>query len=141
MTTKLRMEMRVGETRPVAVFALREGETLDERVKKELEIAARDGNLGDHSASPTVPCIQIMEVDGNDNKIDGAVHLFTLKGEDVTRREGLVTIENDGDGTYILVEGVKEDAEGNEAKEKLGVFFNEDVARRVAALWKAGALD
>lgn len=141
MTTKLRMEMRVGETRPVAVFSLREGETLDQRVKKELEAAARDGNLGDHSASPTVPCIQVMEVDADDNKVSGGVHLFTMKGEDVTLRDALVTIEDDGEGKYILVEGVKQDAEGGKSTQKIGVFFEEDIARRVSALWKAGALD
>jgi len=141
MPSQLRMEMRVGETRPVSIFTLGEGENLSKRVKEELEIAAREGNLGDHSASPSAPFIRVFEVDESGEKVDGAIHLFSMSGADVTSREIAISIEEDEDSTAILLEGTIFDEKGGETTERIGVFFDEELARRIGAIWKTGALD
>lgn len=141
MSNQLRMELRVGESRPVSLFTLRPGENLSERVKEELEIAAREGNLGDRSAMPAAPSICVYEVDENQDRVEGTVHLFSMSGADVTKREAIISIDEDESSKAILLEGYVEAEDGTETKTNLGVFFDEDFARRVGALWKAGALD
>ncbi len=141
MPSQLRMEMRIGETRPISIFTLREGENLSTRVKEELEVAAREGDLGDHSATPSAPFIRVFEVDEKGQKLDGAIHLFSLTGADVTSRETSISIEEDDDGKAILLEGIVQDEKGGETTHRIGVFFDEELARRIAAIWKTGALD
>lgn len=145
MNKHLRIEARVGELRPIAQVQLREGERLEDRVKAEIQTAAERGDLGQVTATPTCPAIAVYEVSEKGDKVDGSsIALFAMNGAEVTTRRTRIHGETDGEGkTAYLVEGVvvDESAEGDETIVNIGIFFDEEMARRISALWKAGVLD
>lgn len=142
---KLRMEMRVGERRPISEFELNEGETLEDRVKKELAEASERGDLSGMSANAGIPSIAVFETDEEGEGPAGSIALFNAAGREVTNRDIRVEIGEDSQkrsvvrvtGTdQVVVDGKDEDKEV-----LVGVFYDEDLARRVGSLWKAGVLD
>ena len=75
--TKLRMEMRVGERRPISEFNLDENETLAERVTKELATASERGDLNGMSVKATIPSIAVFPVSDEEGTPDGSIALFS----------------------------------------------------------------
>lgn len=143
--TKLRMEMRVGERRPISEFNLDENETLAERVTKELASASERGDLSGMSVKATIPSIAVFSVSDEEGTPDGSIALFSAAGVEVTHRDYRVAIGTDAKGQDVVqvtgIDQVEENGETKDVDTVLGVFYNEDMARRVGSLWKAGVLD
>lgn len=140
---RLRLEMRAGERRPICEFELNEGETLAERVKAEIAIAAERGDIPPMAMSATIPSIAVFEADENDRPI-GSVAVFSAKGNEVSYRDYKVKIGKEGGSKDVIQLTVTDQEDGNPDKtiEKvLGVFYDEQTARIVGSLWKSGVLD
>ena len=139
---KLRMEMRVGERRPISDFDLAKGETLEQRVKKELAEASERGDLGGMGVKASIPSIAVFETDDEGEAPAGSIALFNAAGREVTDR---VEIGEDSHKRNVIrVTGTDTVHEGGEEKDEevlIGVFYDEELARRVGSLWKAGVLD
>ena len=142
---KLRMEMRVGERRPISDFELSEGETLEERVKKELAEASERGDLSGMGVKASIPSIAVFETDDEGQAPAGSIALFNASGREVTNRDIRVEIgEDTKQRSVVRLTGTDTVREGDEEKDTevlIGVFYDEEMARRVGSLWKAGVLD
>lgn len=142
---KLRMEMRVGERRPISDFDLAKGETLEQRVKKELAEASERGDLGGMGVKASIPSIAVFETDDEGEAPAGSIALFNAAGKEVTYRDIRVEIGEDSHKRNVIrVTGTDTVHEGGEEKDEevlIGVFYDEELARRVGSLWKAGVLD
>lgn len=140
---KLRMEIKVGEQRPVSEFQLAKGETLEDRVKKELAIAVERGDVPMLGMSPTVPSIAVFEVDEDGETKTGSMAVFSSRGTEVSFRDYKVSIGKDGSGSEVTrLTGVDQDDHKKEKTEKvIGIFYDEDMARQIGSLWKSGVLD
>jgi len=142
---KLRMEMRVGERRPISDFELAEGETLEQRVQKEIAEASERGDLNGMGVKASIPAIAVFETDDSGETPAGSIALFSATGREVTDRDTRIEIGEDSQKRNVVrVTGTDTVREGDEEKDQeilIGVFYDEDMARRVGSLWKAGVLD
>lgn len=139
--TKLRMEMRMAERRPIAEFDLNEGETLEERVKKEIAEAVERGDISGLGAKATIPSVAVFEVEDEEGSPNGSIALFTAAGTEVTKRDFKVQIGKDAAGKEVTRVTAEHGEESGKEDVVIGVFYDEEMARRVGALWKSGALD
>jgi len=142
---KLRMELRVAERRPISDFELDAGQTLEERVRNELAEASERGDLIAMGVRASIPAIAVFETDDDGENLGGSIALFNAAGKEVTSRDVRVEIGEDSqDRTVVRLTGTDTLRNGDtESDEELliGVFYDEELARRVGSLWKAGALD
>ena len=134
----LNMQIRVAETRPVASFELQKDEILADRVREELKKAFEAGDISGLSTAPTIPAVAVFEEGTEENPIEaGSIALFSASGKELTGRDFKMASEENAQGTMTFsVTGTDEEAEDN----LIGVFFEEDTARIIGALWKAGVL-
>lgn len=131
----LKLEMRVTEVREIAQFELAGKESLEDRVKAELNKAIEQGSVPSATMRATVPPVRVRDTtEGN----SGSMAVFDYAGTEVTDRAIDVQVQETEVGdTYLL--SVK-DNDGAE-EELIGTFVREDIAHRVGALWRAGLLD
>ena len=138
---KLRMDMRIGERRPIADFELEKGETLEERVSKELRAASERGDINGLGTKPTIPSIAVFELNEEGDAPGGSIALFSSAGVEVTNRDFKIAIGKNNDGSDVSrITGI-DNRDGKETEVVIGFFPDEDMARRVGSLWKAGVLD
>jgi len=138
---KLKLEMKVGERRPLAQFELKAGETLEERVRAEIAKAAEEGNINSMSVVPTVPAVAVYEVGDDGETPAGSMAVFNAAGKEVTHRSYRLNFAQNEGRDYIQLEGVDKDDDDNEVVTEIGILYSEDTARRIGALWQAGVID
>ena len=134
----LKLQIRVTESRPVASFELQKDENLADRVQAELKKAAEAGDITAMNSAPTMPAVAVFEEGTDENPIEaGSIALFSAAGKELTNRDFKMASEKNSQGAMTFaVTGTDEDTDDN----LIGVFFEEDTARIVGALWKAGVL-
>lgn len=145
MSNTIRMEMRTAERRPICDFQLVEGETLSERVAKEIKEASERGDINSMGVKATIPPIAVFAVNEDGDGAADSIALFSATGVEVSNRDYRIAIGTDKEGRDVVrvdvTDQVEKDGSLEETSEVLGVFYSEDTARRVGSLWKAGALD
>ncbi len=137
----LQIHMRTALNKPIARFSIPEGKTMEECVKEELKISYEREDVKNVDLSPTMPSVSVFEVDENGEPVGGSVALFNAVGEEVTMRRQKITVKPDKAGNdAMLLEGHYDDESGREPK-RIGIFYDEEMARRIGSLWTAGAID
>ena len=137
---KLTLFMRVAQEQKIAQFDLKEGETLEQRVKEEIKNAVETGILKSFLSRPTAAVVSVGESNEDGTGIRASA-LFTASGDEVTDRLATLSIEDD---LYLLTgTDYKINAETGEKEAVhtlLGAFPEEDIANFVGNIWKAGLI-
>jgi hypothetical protein len=137
---KLTLFMRVAQEQEIAQFDLREGETLEQRVKEEIKKAVEAGVLKSTLSRPTAAVVSVGESNEDGTGIRASA-LFTAVGNEVTDRLATLSMQ---DGLYLLT-GTDyklntETGEKEEVQTLLGAFPEEDIANFIGNMWKAGLI-
>ena len=127
---RLTLVMRLAEEREIVNFELEEGETLSQRVKEEISKAIESGDIKGLASRAGLPVVAVRESTEDGTGIN-SVALFTAEGEDISDRSAVLSME---DEMYLLT------GTDNDNKTLLGAFPDEDIAKSVGVLWKAGLI-
>lgn len=140
--TRLRMDVRIAERRPAAEFELREGETLNQRVQKEIDEAVAAGNINSLSTRPTVPPIAVYEVDDQGEPVGGSIAIYDYQGRDLNHRSYAIKSGKDGEGKMVYkLTCLDEDENGDVIEKVVGIFYDNNMAEKIGTFWSAGVLD
>ena len=139
MTSTHKLMARTVTVNEVSRFTLEPGETLDERVNKELEKAAENGSLKRLVTNVGLPALAVGEVGGDDGLGGGESTLsIALYGPDGTplgdRRFRIDPVE----GGHFIAVAIEDDVQ---EEHPIGVFSDESVAEQVAMFWRNGHLN
>lgn len=139
---RVRIEMIARERRPVSEFILGDDEPLASRVKEEIEIGIERGDISPFGLEETLPPISVFHVDEHGEMADHSFALFKPDGTELTGRgfEVEYNAEIDSRFCYQLVSSDLVST-GRADRGTLGIFDNELTARKIGALWRAGAFD
>ena len=127
----LKMEVRDATVIEVAQFDLAPGESLQDRVRAELQRANEEGQIRSSALRMTSPPVRVY--DGED-ELSSSIALFDLMGNEVTDREHRI---NSASGSHVVE--VRRSSEEEFAS--LGAFASFEVASKVGALWRSGVID
>ena len=127
----LKMEIRDATVVQIAEFDLGPDESLEARVRAELQRANEEGIIRSGALRMTSPPVRVY--DGED-ELSSSIALFDMMGNEVTDREHRI---NSQSGSHV-VEIRRTSADDFTS---LGAFPSFEVASKVGALWRSGVID
>ena len=139
MTDTHKLMARTVTVTEIARFQLAPGESLDQRVVKEIEAAAEAGKLSRMATRVGLPAIAVSEIGegeglgGGENTV--SVALYAPDGSPLAERRSRV---DPVDGGHFVAIAIEDDI----AQESpIGVFADKGVAEQVALFWRNGHLN
>lgn len=140
MAKTYKLVARTVSVNDISEFTLDEGETLEARVIREIDDAAKNGKLDRMATRVGLPPIAVFEIGEGQNLAGGQnvvnQGLFAPDGSSLATRRFRVDPAGNGMFTSIAIH----DDQGAEVEKPIGVFTDEGVAESVGLFWRNGHL-